>query len=36
MLLAFCMFDNSFFNILTIIFTALILSEMLNVTSEVK
>jgi len=36
MLLSFYLFDDSFYNIVTITFTALIISEMLNITSELN
>ena len=35
MLLSFHLFDNTQYNIITITFTALIIAEMLNITSEV-
>jgi len=36
MLLSFCLFDNTYYNIITITFTALIIAEMLNITSELN
>jgi len=36
MLLSFCFFDNSYYNIITITFTALIIAEMLNITTELN